>query len=57
MWKAMQNLLMIQIRIGIGSQMGAADEEYGDRTYNDISEVIDFLLSHTPQMWKDFENT
>ena len=50
MWKAMQNLLMIQIRIGIGSQMGAADEEYGDRTYNDISEVIDFLLNLSPQM-------
>ena len=50
-------ILAAVLLIGMVSQVGAADKKYYDKTYNDISEVIDFLLSHTPQMWKDFEKT
>ena len=41
----------------MASQVGAADKKYDDKTYNDISEVIDFLLSLTPQMGKDLEKS
>ena len=43
-------ILAAVLFIRMASQVGAADKEYDDKTYNDISEVIDFLLRLTSQM-------
>ena len=50
-------ILAVVLLIRMASQVGAADKEYDDKTYNDISEVIDFSLSLTPQMCKDLEKS
>ena len=41
--------------IGLASQVGAVDKKYDAKACNDISDVIDFLLRFTRQMWKDLE--
>jgi len=45
--------ILTALIITIAAQAGAEDKKYGDKACKDISEVIDFLLSLTPQMWKD----
>lgn len=47
--------LLIALLMTLATQAGATDEKYSDKTCKDISKVIDFLLSLTPQMWKDLK--
>ena len=47
--------ILIVLLMALATQTGAADKKYDEKACNDISEVIDFLLSLTPQMWKDLE--
>ena len=48
--------ILIALLMTLATQVAAADKKYDDKACNDISKVIDFLLSLTPQMWKDLEN-
>jgi len=48
--------ILIVLLMTLATQGVAADKKYDDKACNDISKVIDFLLSLTPQMWKDLEN-
>ena len=48
-------IIAAALLIGLASKVGAADKKYDDKECKGISEVIDFLLSLTPQMWKDLE--
>ena len=47
--------LLIALLMTLATQTGAADKKYDEKACKDISKVIDFLLSLTPQMWKDLE--
>ena len=47
--------ILTALIITIAAQVAAEDKKYGDKACKDISDVIDFLLSLTPQMWKDLE--
>jgi len=47
--------ILIALLMTLVTQAGATDEKYSDKTCKDISNAIDFLLSLTPQMWKDLE--
>jgi len=48
--------ILIVLLMTLATQVGAAEKKYDDKTCDEISEAIDFLLSLTPQMWKDLEN-
>ena len=54
--ETIMRILAAVLLIGLASQVGAVDKKYDEKACNDISEVIDFLLSLTPQMWKDLEH-
>ena len=39
----------------LATQVGADTKKYGKKECNDISAVIDFLLSNTPNLWSKLE--
>ena len=47
--------ILIVLLMTLATQVGAAEKKYDDKTCDEISEAIDFLLSLTPQIWKDLE--
>ena len=50
----MRNILLALL-VTLSTQVGAGEKKYSEKECKGISEVIDFLLSLTPQMWKDLE--
>ena len=49
--------LLIALMMTLATQVGADTKKYGKKECNDISAVIDFLLSTTPNLWVDLEKT
>ena len=47
--------LLIALLMTLTTQVGADTKKYGKEECNDISAVIDFLLSTTPNLWLDLE--
>jgi hypothetical protein len=43
------------IILALATQAGADTKKYGTKECNDISAVIDFLLSTTPNLWSKLE--
>ena len=49
--------LLIALLMTLATQAGADTKKYGQKECNDISAVIDFLLSTTPNLWSKLEKT
>ena len=47
--------LLIALLITLATQAGADSKKYEKKECNDISAVIDFLLSTTPNLWSKLE--
>ena len=47
--------LLIALLMTLATQVGADTKKYGQKECNDISAVIDFLLSTTPNLWSKLE--
>ena len=47
--------ILIALLITLATQAGADTKKYGKKECNEISAVIDFLLSTTPNLWLDLE--
>lgn len=47
--------LLIVFLMTLATQVGADTKKYGKKECNEISAVIDFLLSTTPNLWIDLE--
>ena len=47
--------ILIALLMTLATQAGADTKKYGKKECNDISAVIDFLLSTTPNLWVDLE--
>ena len=47
--------LLIAILMTLATQAGADTKKYGKKECNEISAVIDFLLSNTPNLWSKLE--
>ena len=47
--------ILIAIRMTLATQAVADDKKYGKKECNEISAVIDFLLSTTPNLWSKLE--
>ena len=47
--------ILIALLMTLATQVGADTKKYGKKECNDISAVIDFLLSTTPNLWVDLE--
>ena len=48
-------ITFIAFLMTLATQAGADTKKYGKKECNDISAVIDFLLSTTPNLWVDLE--
>ncbi len=47
--------LLIALLMTLATQVGADTKKYGQKECNDISAVVDFLLSTTPNLWSKLE--
>ena len=47
--------ILIALMITLATQAGADTKKYGKKECNEISAVIDFLLSTTPNLWSKLE--
>ena len=47
--------ILIALLMTLATQVGADTKKYGKKECNDISAVIDFLLSTTPNLWSKLE--
>ena len=47
--------ILISLLMTLATQAAADTKKYGKKECNDISAVIDFLLSTTPNLWVDLE--
>ena len=47
--------ILIALMITLATQAGADTKKYGKKECNEISAVIDFLLSTTPNFWSKLE--
>ena len=47
--------ILIALLMTLATQAGTDTMKYGKKECNDISAVIDFLLSTTPNLWVDLE--
>ena len=47
--------ILIALLMTLATQAPADTKKYGKKECNDISAVIDFLLSTTPNLWVDLE--
>ena len=47
--------ILIALLMTLATQAGADTKKYGKKECNDISAVIDFLLSTTPNLWSKLE--
>jgi hypothetical protein len=47
--------ILIALLMTLATQAGADTKKYGKKECNDISAVIDFLLSNTPNLWSKLE--
>ena len=47
--------ILIALVMTLATQAGADTKKYGKKECNEISAVIDFLLSTTPNLWVDLE--
>ena len=50
----MRNIL-IALVMTLATQLGADSKKYGKKECNEISAVINFLLSNTPNLWSKLE--
>ena len=46
---------LIALLMTLATQVGADTKKYGKKECNDISAVINFLLSATPNLWSKLE--
>ena len=49
--------LLIALLVTLATQASADTKKYGKKECNDISAVIDFLLSATPNLWSKLEKS
>ena len=47
--------ILIALLMTLATQAGADTKKYGKKECNDISAVIDFLISTTPHLWSKLE--
>ena len=47
--------LLLALLMTLATQAGADTKKYGKKECNDISAVIDFLISTTPHLWSKLE--
>ena len=47
--------ILIALLMTLATQVGADTKKYGKKECNEISAVIDFLLSTTPTLWSKLE--
>ena len=47
--------ILIALVMALATQAGADTKKYGKKECNEISAVIDFLLSTTPNLWSKLE--
>ena len=47
--------ILIALVMTLATQAGADTKKYGKKECNEISSVIDFLLSTTPNLWSKLE--
>ena len=47
--------ILIALVMTLATQAGAYTKKYGKKECNEISAVIDFLLSTTPNLWSKLE--
>ena len=48
-------IIFLALVMSLATQVGADTKKYGKKECNEISAVIDFLLSTTPKLWLDLE--
>ncbi len=48
-------IIFLALLMSLATQVGADTKKYGKKECNEISAVIDFLLSTTPNLWLDLE--
>ena len=48
-------IIFLALVMSLATQVGADTKKYGKKECNDISAVIDFLLSTTPTLWSKLE--